>query len=278
MRDGILLINKPSGITSRDAVNIISKKLNTKKVGHTGTLDPIASGLMLVCVNKGCKIVELLTNHDKAYIATVKMGVFTDTLDITGNVLLENNEYATKNDILKCLSSFIGEYEQEVPKYSAIKVNGKKLYEYARNNINVTLPKRMVNIYDIKLISYNDTEFSFYVYVSKGTYIRSLIKDIGDRLGILMTMKDLTRVKVSNFSIENSVNLDDISYDKLIRISDVLDYPKIVVDGNLLKQVKNGVRLSGYSFDMILFVDNESNEIALYKKNDKNEMCVYKMF
>ena len=179
--DGIILVDKPKGITSRDVVNEISKKFHTKKVGHTGTLDPIATGLMIVCINKGCKLVPLLTNHDKTYLATVKLGIKTDTYDITGKVLEENNNYKlSREELIDTLNSFKGSYMQEAPIYSSIKVNGKKLYEYARNNIPVELPKRLVDIYNIELIDYNNDSFSFRVSVSKGTYIRSLINDISN--------------------------------------------------------------------------------------------------
>ena len=138
--NGIIVVNKPKGITSRDVVNKVCKILNTKKVGHTGTLDPIASGTLVLCIGNATKLVEELTSYDKEYIATVKLGVLTDTLDTTGKVLKRQNTELKKEELIKTLNSFIGTYEQEVPIYSAVKINGKKLYEYARCNIDVTLP------------------------------------------------------------------------------------------------------------------------------------------
>ena len=149
--DGIILINKEKGLTSRDVVNKISKKLQIKKVGHAGTLDPIATGLLVIGVGKGTKILDLLTLDQKEYIATVSIGFKTDTYDITGNITEENYNYHLDEDKLKnVLDSFEGSYNQEVPKYSAVKIDGKKLYEYARKQIDIELPKRLVTIYKIE--------------------------------------------------------------------------------------------------------------------------------
>ena len=175
--NGIAIINKKQGLTSRDVVNQISKKLNIKKVGHTGTLDPLATGVLVVCIGKATKLVDVLTDFDKEYEAGVCLGIETDTLDITGNVLKVENVIKTEEEIINTLNSFVGEYDQEVPIYSAVKINGKKLYEYARENIPVELPKRKVKIHNISLTSdviykNNKVYFSFKVKVSKGTYIR----------------------------------------------------------------------------------------------------------
>ena len=194
--DGIVLINKEEGLTSRDVVNKIVKKLNLKKVGHAGTLDPIAKGLLVVGIGKGTKILDLLTMNTKEYIATSKIGIETDTLDISGNILNKTNDFSLKREeLINTLNSFIGSYYQEVPKYSAVKINGKKLYEYARNDLNVDLPKRLITIYKIELLEFNKNEFTFKVLASKGTYIRSLIRDIGIKLKLPMTMKELIRTK-----------------------------------------------------------------------------------
>ena len=205
--DGIILINKEKNMTSRDVVNMVCKKLNTRRVGHTGTLDPLATGLMVLCIGDALKLVELLTGHDKDYVAKVKLGLKTDTYDITGKILEENNNYhLEKLELLKVLNSFNGEYNQEVPPYSSVKVNGKKLYEYARNGKNVTLPKHLVKIKNLQLLDFNSDSFTFSVTVSSGTYIRSLINDIGCKLNILMTMEELQRTRVGNFYLENYTN------------------------------------------------------------------------
>ena len=150
--NGILVINKDLGYTSRDVVNIVSKQLNTKKVGHTGTLDPMASGVLVLCVGNALKLCEMLTNHDKEYIAGITLGIETDTLDMEGNILSTEDVDIQEDIIKEAVNSFKGSYMQEVPKYSAVKVNGKKLYEYARSNMDVKLPSKMVNIYDIEIV------------------------------------------------------------------------------------------------------------------------------
>ena len=268
--DGIILVNKPKNMTSRDVVNEIVKKFNTKKVGHTGTLDPIATGLLVVCINKGCKLVPLLTNHDKTYLATVKLGIKTDTYDITGKVLEESNDYnLSKEELISTLDSFKGSYEQEVPIYSSVKVNGKKLYEYARNNIPVELPKHLVNIYDINLVDFNNDSFSFRVSVSKGTYIRSLINDISNKLNIPMVMSDLKREVVGEFNISDAKNLEDITSDDIIPIKDIFNMKKVIVDDPiLLKKINNGVKLDNiYDSDYVMFINNDKC-IAIYKDID----------
>ena len=273
--DGIILINKEKNITSRDVVNIISKKLKTKKVGHTGTLDPLATGLMVICVNEGCKLVELLTSHDKDYIAKVKIGVKTDTYDITGHVIArEENVIISKEKLENTLKSFIGEYNQEVPIYSSVKVNGKKLYQYARRGESVTLPKRLVQINDIKLLSFDKKSFSFFVSVSKGCYIRSLINDIGKKLNIPLAMEELNRTRVGEFKLENACLIDDL---KIIPISEALNIKKVNVGYDLLKKIKNGVPINNtYNEEMILFMDN-NNPVALYK-NDNGILKSYRVF
>ena len=276
--DGIILIDKEKDVTSRDVVNKLNKILNTKKIGHTGTLDPIATGLMVICVNKGCKLVELLTNHDKTYIATVLMGKRTDTYDVTGKVLEEKEYHVTKEDIEKTLQSFIGKYNQEVPIYSSIKVNGKKLYEYARNNIEVTLPIHEVEIYSMELLDFNDKTFSFKVSVSKGTYIRSLINDIGIKMNIPMTMQELRRIKVGDFDISNSKRVDDINESDIIPIKDSINIKKIdVKDPLLLKKINNGVKLElDYDDEYIMFINNNKCIGIYYKDNDYYR--VYNLF
>lgn len=272
--DGIILINKEKGITSRDLVNMVCKKLNTNKVGHTGTLDPIATGLMILGVGEGLKLVELLTHHDKEYIAKVKIGTRTDTYDITGKVLEEKKVKINKQELIKVLNSFKGEYLQEVPIYSSVKVNGKKLYEYARNNEIVSLPKHLVKISHICLLDFCDNSFTFKVNVSSGTYIRSLINDIGNQLNIPMTMEELRRTKVGNYFLEDACDIDNI---KIIPVIDALDIKKVAVDDTLFKKISNGVKvISTYKEDFVLFTKNNV-PIAIYK-NDNGIMKSYRGF
>lgn len=280
---GILLINKPEGITSRDVVNIAIKKLGTKKIGHTGTLDPLATGVMVLCIGKATKLVDLLTSNDKEYIAEVTLGIKTDTLDISGKILEKKDIDINKEQIIDALNSFLGKYDQEVPIYSAVKINGKKLYEYARNNEEVILPKKEVYIKKIELLSFENNDqikFSFKCLVSKGTYIRSLIRDICDKLGVIGTMSKLCRTKQGKFSLENCCNIDNISIDKLIDIKNVLEIPNEVVSDNLKYKILNGQVLDNiYSNDKILFLDKDLNVLAIYQvyEKDKNKIKPYIM-
>ncbi len=281
--DGVIVINKERGMTSRDVVNEICKLFNTKKVGHTGTLDPIAEGVLVVCLGKATKLVELLTSNDKTYVATVKLGVLTDTLDISGNVIEERKCSIFKEKLEKVLESFIGEYEQEVPIYSAVKINGKKLYEYARENKEVKLPKRIVEIKDIKLLSFDDDEYSFEVSVSKGTYIRSLIKDINDKLGVIGIMSKLVRIKQGKFKIEDAYKLSDIKNNnyKIIPIESVIDdINSVEIEDDLYGKVKNGQILDNSYKSNIIAFKYMDKLVAIYKtyEKDKTKIKPYKMF
>lgn len=287
--NGIIIVNKPYGYTSRDVVNILCKKFKTKRIGHTGTLDPIATGVLILCIGSATKLVEALTSDDKEYIATVELGTLTDTLDNTGNVIKEEKTNLNVNQIKKALEKMQGVYEQEVPIYSAVKINGKKLYEYAREGINVDLPKRMVNIKSLELINNikyenNKTTFQIRCHVSKGTYIRSLVNDIAHELGTVGTMTSLNRVKQGIFNISDSYTLEDIENDnyKLLSIKEALSNVKqVIVSGEALFKIKNGTRLENiYHSDKVLFLDEFNNEIALYKTldNDDKILKVYKMF
>lgn len=285
--DGLLIVNKEKGYTSRDIVNIVSKKLNTKKIGHTGTLDPLATGVLVLCIGKATTFVEIVTCLEKEYIASITLGMQTDTFDIDGNVLREENAIFSKKEIEEVLKSFIGEYMQEVPIYSAVKVGGKKLYEYARNNEKVVLPKRKVNIYSLELLEYeivnNKTTFKIKTKVSKGTYIRSLVNDIAHKLGTIGIMTGLERTKQGNFYIEDSYSLEEIKNDnyKIIGISKILDkYPKVEVDSYLEKKIKNGNILENrYDILPILFVNKNNIPLALYKEyeKDKTKIKPFKM-
>ena len=275
--DGIIIINKEKVLTSRDVVNKISKKLQIKKIGHAGTLDPIATGLLVIGVGKGTKILDLLTLDQKEYIATVSIGFKTDTYDITGNITEENYNYHLDEDKLKnVLDSFKGSYNQEVPKFSAVKIDGKKLYEYARKQIDIELPKRLVTIYKIELLTYNDSEFTFKVLVSKGTYIRSLIHDISLKLNIPMTMKELIRTKSGKFLLENS-NLIDDNYN-YIPIDKALDFKIIELEDEiLLKKVRNGNKINLPYNDIFITLKFKDDVLAIYKK-EKFEYKAFKVF
>lgn len=281
--NGILAIYKEKGYTSRDIVNILSRELGTKQIGHTGTLDPMATGVLVVCIGRGLKLVELLTNHDKEYIAKIKLGIETDTLDITGSIIKEEDisEYS-REQVELVLKKFVGKIKQQVPKYAAIKVNGKKLYEYARNNEEVELPIRDIEIYDLKLVSdIKDNEFYIKCHVSKGTYIRSLVRDIGYELGTVATMTELERTKLGNFSLEDTYTIDDIRSNmySMFNIEEVLDLPKIVVDEALEKKIRNGQVLDKFFDGDMAMIMNKNNElIAIYQRKEDNMVKPYRIF
>lgn len=269
--DGILLINKEPNMTSRDVVNKVCHLLNTKKVGHTGTLDPMATGVLVLAINKGLKIVNEITALDKEYEAEITLGINTDTLDITGKTLDKKEVNVTNEDIDRVLKTFIGDYDMEVPLYSAIKINGKKLYEYARNNEEVEVPIHKVKVYElVRTNDIKDNKFSIRCKVSKGTYIRSLVRDISKELGTVGVMSKLNRTKQGKFDIKNCYTLKDIedgNY-KLIDIKDVLDLPVVEVPDSIYNKVINGNKIDN-TFDYDKFIFEKDNQIiAIYEKDN----------
>ena len=273
--NGILVINKDKGYTSRDVVNVISKLFETKKVGHNGTLDPIATGVLVVCLNRYTKLNELLSSDEKEYIAEVTLGIKTDTLDIEGKVLEEEKTNINKSDLEKVLKKYEITYMQEVPIYSAVKVNGKKLYEYARSGEEVILPKKEVTIKKIELLDFSSDKFTFKCLVSKGTYIRSLIRDILNDLGVIGTMSNLTRTKQGIFDIKDAYTLTDVrngNY-RFLKIKDVLDIYKVIVSDELKFKILNGSKIKGNYPDRVLFLDENGEELAIYKK-DNDDMKI----
>ena len=271
--NGVLLINKEKGITSSDVVVRLKHILNTKKVGHTGTLDPLAEGLMLVTVGKATKISNLLTEKYKEYIATFELGYQTDTYDTEGKVINKSDKVVEKDEIIKVINSYKKSYLQEVPIYSSVKVNGKKLYEYARNNIEVELPKREVEIKDIEILSIEENKVVIKTFVSKGTYIRSLINDIGMSLETYATMTDLIRTKVDKYNLEDAYTLEDVEENnyKLLSIEEVLDYPKIELSDELYKKVSNGVKISNdYNINDKVILKYNNHLVAIYEEKDNN--------
>ena len=225
MMNGVIVVNKPKGITSRDVVNKFVKVFGTKSIGHIGTLDPMATGVLVCLIGKYTKLGSIMVNHDKEYIATFKLNVLTDTLDIEGKVLKTDNKIISLEDMNGAIEHFNGlTYMQEVPIYSAVKVNGKKLYDYARNNEDVILPKKEVTIYKLELVSFED-EVKIKCKVSKGTYIRALIRDICAYLGTYGVMTDLVRTKLGDYDISDAYSLDEISDGtyKLYSLEDIFD-------------------------------------------------------
>ena len=270
--NGLIVVNKPEGYTSRDVVNKLNHIFGTKKIGHTGTLDPIATGVLVCCIGSYTKLVNHLTSYDKEYITEIKLGIKTDTGDITGNVIEEDYNYDVNSDmILKVFKEFPKTYNQVVPKYSAVKINGKKLYEYARENIDIELPKREVNIYSLELLEFNNGIIKFKTRVSKGTYIRSLIEDLCIKLNVLGTMNSLIRTKQGNFDINMAVDLFDIDeHTHLLKTEEFLDVNTytlnkklydLVINGNMLKiSISNGYYNLVYNNELIALYEFKYNE------------------
>ena len=281
--DGIILVNKEKGMTSRDVVNLVSRVCHTKKVGHTGTLDPMATGLLVICVGRATKLVEVLTSHQKEYIASMMFGMKTDTKDITGTVLEQRISHVTKEQIEIVLHDMTTTYQQEVPIYSAVKIHGKKLYEYARNGEQIELPKREVTIEQLKIIDWQDQkqELTFLTQVSKGTYIRSLVEDIATHLDTIGTMTALTRTKVGNFSLEQANTIAEIKNNqfKVYTIYEVLKamYETRQIAGELEKKVLNGAKIDNpEDLDVVFFINEKKEPLALYRREGNLLKC-YKM-
>ncbi|MFV0425288.1 MAG: tRNA pseudouridine(55) synthase TruB [Bacilli bacterium] len=270
MNSGVILVNKPSGYTSRDIVNIYQKKLQTKKIGHCGTLDPLAKGVLVLCVGNATKLVPYLTSTRKQYLAKMQLGVLTTTCDLDGEVIEKSEINVSDEEIKKVFDNFPNTYIQEVPIYSAVKVNGKKLYEYARAGEEVELPKRKVVIESLKLINIervnNMIEIEFLCNVSKGTYIRSLCVDLAKELNTVAVMSNLVRVNQGSFSIDECQNIEDevciIDINKI-----TFPYPRI--DLKTIKDVKYGRSInndSNYEGIVTLYYNDEL--IAFYESND----------
>lgn len=283
---GIIIINKEKGYTSQDVVSKVKKILNIKKAGHTGTLDPMATGVLPVLLGSYTKLSKYLIEHDKKYIVTLKLGKKTDTGDSEGKVvethdfILENLE---ENNISGILRSFLGESEQIPPMYSAIKVNGKKLYEYAREGKEVALEPRKIIIYEINLIKINkeNQEIEFEVMCSKGTYIRSLCEDIAKKFGTVGYMSNLKRTVVDKFKIEDSITLDELEVGKndtefiknhLIKMETIFDNLQSIKLNNRKKELfLNGVMLT-FDLDDGLYNIYDLNNIYLGTGTVKNKL------
>ena len=312
--DGIININKEKGYTSHDVVAVLRKLLHIKRIGHTGTLDPDATGVLPVCVGKATKVCDVITDRDKTYEAKVVLGITTDTLDTSGEILERKSVSITKDDLVSVLSRFKGDIEQIPPMYSAIKVNGKKLYEYAREGVEIERKKRHITVYDIELLGEDlhdwdpsDGEeklpaFTIRVSCSKGTYIRTLCDDIGRELGCGAAMSELIRTAVGRFLIKDSMSLSDVedklkSFDSdknetpdwMLPVDKVFEiYPKAVVKKEAMKLLINGNPLDKNS--VIISEENKCTDAGIYRvygddgefyalyKNKGNKMTVEKFF
>ena len=254
--DGIINVYKEKGYTSHDVVAKLRGILHQKKIGHTGTLDPDATGVLPVCLGRATKVCELLTDKKKTYLAVVRLGVQTDTQDLTGTIVEEKEVRVNEEQIRQTAASFLGEYEQIPPMYSAVKVNGKRLYELARQGREVERKARKVHIYtcDIREIDLADNEFSMEVTCSKGTYIRTLCQDIGEKLGCGAAMASLVRLQVDRFELEDALTLERIeSLQKenalvpfILPVDQLFDaYDKVVVEDKAVSYLQNGNKING---------------------------------
>lgn len=264
--NGILVVDKPKGYTSRDIVNIISRQLGTKKVGHTGTLDPLATGVLVLCIGNYTKFVSYLTEHDKDYVVTLKFGFETDTLDITGNVINETSVIPDLKTLKQVLEQFKGILKQEVPIYSAKKVNGKKLYEYARAGESVKLPVSDIEIYDLELLHFEKGIATIFCSVSKGTYIRSLVRDIAYACNSLGVMMDLRRERVGNFSLKDACEMANFEKSKynLLTFRNILKYDTYELNEKEYYLVSHGNALSHSFQDDFVLLTYKEKEVALY--------------
>ena len=246
--NGFINVYKEKGMTSHDVVNKIRKIFETKKVGHTGTLDPNATGVLPVAVNNATKVIEYMEMDDKTYVAELTLGIVTDTEDIWGNVLEENSVNSSEDEIINVVNSFVGKQSQVPPMYSALKVNGKKLYELAREGKTIERTARDIEIYSIEDINVVENKVSFKVHCSKGTYIRTLCSDIGKKLGCGATMSALDRIQAGEFTKESSVSLENIERNKEKYIIDLevplLKYEIINLDEEQGKKYINGIRFN----------------------------------
>lgn len=273
----IFILNKPLEFTSQDAVSKLKKILNQKKAGHTGTLDPMATGVLPILIGETTKLSKYLVEHKKTYIAVLKLGACTDTGDSEGKIIEEKDvdiENLTEKKVESVLNNFLGKQIQTPPIYSAIKINGKKLYEYARNGIEVEIPKREIEIYNIKLIQLdkNKKEIEFEVECSKGTYIRTLCEDIAKKLDTIGYMKKLTRTKVNNFKLEDAITFEELEENKdnkewLISNSytmeEIFDYlPKLELNDRKKELFLNGVQLTFKEKDGLYNIYNNKNYLG----------------
>lgn len=276
VKSGFLVINKKKGITSFDVVRLAKKKLGTKKIGHTGTLDPQTDGVLVLAIEDATKYIPIISEtKQKTYRAKMKFGEHRDTYDVEGTVTKTDDKVVSSAEVRAALLSFVGKYDQYPPIYSAKKVNGKRLYDYAREGLEVEIKPSQVEIIDYPYIGeVVDGEIEFEVVVSKGTYIRSLIVDVATKLGTVAYMSDLARTKSDGFDIESAIFEEDITVDKIIDFNQYLlnKYPAIEVYGKIEKLARNGFGfrpLEGATYPL-LYTTQDGTPIALYQKlNDQ---------
>ena len=276
--DGFFIIDKPKDMTSFDLCNILKKKLNIKKVGHFGTLDPNATGLMIVAINKATKLLRLIDDGSKSYLATIVFGYDSTSLDLDGNITKDIKMDVNEKDVIEALNELLKKNEWLPPMTSAIKINGMKLYEYQKKNIDVELKPREGRLLSYELKSdlrYIDGhyEIDILLEVTRGFYIRSLARDLGILLDGCAIVKDLRRTSTGGYSLKDSKALDLVTENDLISIEDFFDFPKVYVDDFISKLVKNGVELDERQTTIsgIFYVCDKFGIIAIYEEKEKNK-------
>ncbi len=286
--NGIIIVNKEKDFTSHDVVAVMRKILGTKKVGHTGTLDPQATGVLPICIGKGTKVSDMLMFSDKEYIARVRLGITTDTQDIWGEVLTETDcLHITEDNVRDTARKFVGKISQTPPMYSAVKIGGKKLYEYARSGIEIERKSRIVTINSISISDFENGEFSMRVSCSKGTYIRTLCADIGDALGVGATMTALIRTKSAMFELSDAKTLDEIrgiaengNIESLIIPTDAVfsDFPELRLDEKRTAQILNGMFLNLGTSDGQYRVYGNAGDFLCVGKSENGILKIVKNF
>ena len=252
MNDGFINLNKKSGMTSHDAVNFVRKIFSTRKVGHSGTLDPAASGVLPIAVGRATKFIEYLADSQKIYRAEILFGISTDSGDLDGKIIAQNTDFSmpTVENFNSALKNFIGEIEQTPPKFSAIKIHGQKAYDLARKNLNFDMPSRRIKIFDIKLISIEKTSATIEISCGKGTYIRSLARDLGEQLNLPATLKNLTRLRVGNFNLSDALTLDELNTENILPVEDCLTHlPAFFLPEHRIKAFLNGLPTTIHAAD-----------------------------
>lgn len=284
-KSGWLNINKPVGWTSTRVVSVLKRLLKPKKIGHGGTLDPFASGVLPICINSATKTVEYMMDHDKTYLFHLTFGSETDTYDIDGEVVNKDNKIPTENDILKIIPEFIGKIKQVPPKYSALKINGKRACDIMRDGGEVEIQEREIEILNLKYNGFvNENAAEFVVDCSRGTYIRTLGVDIAKRLNCLGFISKLTRLRVGDFYIDNSLQIDssvdvDFIKNQLISINDILKFDSILCSDEEIAKLSNGIMIDKDIKENTFYkIINKNNEVLFLGEKYKNKMKTIKSF
>lgn len=280
MKNGFLLVNKKEGITTNSINNLVKKKLNVSKVGHLGTLDPFACGLVIIAINEATKFLPYVDDNYKSYIATIKLGEETSTFDNTSEIINNVKVRSYSNiEIINILKSFLGKSKQTPPKYSAKSINGVRAYDLARKNIDFKLKEIEIEIKEIELINYdrNNNTITFSALVSKGTYIRTLGIDIAKKLNTIGHLIYLNRDSIGRYKLDNAINEEDINTKSIIKIEDFFLFDKYNINDNEYKKVSNGNSLKLNSDKDKLFIFYKNELIALYSKNDNIYLCERKL-